>query len=254
MTGPVRKGALFVAACGGIFMFGIVLALLGTLFGLPGMRARLGIDLAGQGDVLLALFAGIFASTVLAGPIIDRIGTKSILVVSSCLVAVALVLLANAHGFTAAAFGAFVLGLGGGGLNTANNVLVSDMFDEDRGQKLNILGTFFGVGALVIPFTTATLSSHVGIGSLLVGAAALALACSVAYTLLPFPPGRGGAGASPVELIKVLRWPGVLLFASVLFFQSGNEAAIGGWTSTYIGQMGWSPQTATSVLAGTGPP
>ena len=79
----IRRGVLFGGAAAGIFVFGIVMAILGTLFGLPEMRSRLGISLTQQGTVFLLLYVGIFAATLVAGPGIDAIGNKFILVVSS---------------------------------------------------------------------------------------------------------------------------------------------------------------------------
>jgi fucose permease len=41
----------------------------------------------------------------------------------------------------------------------------------------------------------------------------------------------------------------VLLLAFILFLESGNEACIGGWTSTFVNTIGYSARTATLVLA-----
>jgi fucose permease len=41
----------------------------------------------------------------------------------------------------------------------------------------------------------------------------------------------------------------VLLLAFILFCESGNEACIAGWTSTYLGVTGYTPRIATLVLA-----
>lgn len=250
MTRPVNREALFASACGGIFVFGIVLALLGTLFGLPGMRERLGLDLAGQGDVFLLLFAGIFCATALVGPLVDRIGSKWVLATSSLLVGVALLVFLAARSFAGAATGAFLLGLGGGGLNTTANVLVSDLFDESRAARLNVLGTFFGVGALCIPLAAAALAAWLSIAQLLAAASTLALLTAMAYAALRFPPPKESEGFAWSEAARVVRYPGVLLFGVLLLFQSGSEAAVGGWTSTYVGSLGWSSRVATWVLAG----
>ena len=51
-------------------------------------------------------------------------------------------------------------------------------------------------------------------------------------------------------MLRTARYPGVLLFGLILFLQGGNEAALSGWTSTYIGSVGWSPFSATVVLLG----
>lgn len=244
-----NRSRLFFGACTGMFVFGIVLAILGALFGLPEMRARLGVDLARQGDIFLLLFFGVFLSTIFVGPMIDSFGNKLVLTFSAALVAVALVIFSTAHAFVPAIAAAFLLGVGGGGLNTSTNALVADLYAENRGAMLNILGTFFGVGALFIPLLAASITGFFTITQLLLIAAALAALCTVVYVLLAFPPPTEPIGFSLLASIRAAKNPGVLLFAFLLFFQSGNESSIGGWTSTYAGSIGASPQTATWVLA-----
>jgi fucose permease len=248
---PSARRRLFWSACGGIFVFGIVLAVLGVLFGLPEMRERLGVNLAQQGDIFLMLFLGVFAATLITGPIFDSFGSKTVLATSAAIVTAALVALSVARSFPAAAVAAFALGFGGGGLNTATNALVADLYTEERGAMLNYLGMFFGFGALFIPLLAASITNVLTISQLLMVAASMALACALAYLLLPFPPPRDTVGFSIFASIAASRrHAGVMLFASLLFFQSGNESAIGGWTSTYLGSVGASPQVATWILAG----
>ncbi len=245
-----QRRRLFGAACLSIFVFGIVLAILGTLFGLPEMRARLHIDLAQQGDIFLVLFAGVLLSTLIAGPIMDGMGHKVVLVSSAALVALALLLLMRASSFASGAVATLVLGFGGGGLNTSANALVADAYIENRAPMLLILGTFFGFGALVIPLLAASITGAFTIPQLLVANALLAAFCAAACAILRFPPAREGTGISLLASFRAASIPGVLLFASVLFFQSGNESSIGGWVSTYAGAMGASSRSATWILAG----
>ena len=271
-----------------MFLFGIVLAILGTIFGLPEMRARLHVDLARQGDIFLTLYLGVFVSTMLVGPVIDSYGNKVVLATSGLLATAALVLFSMAASFPAALAAAFLLGFGGGGLNTAANALVADLYRDQRGAMLNVVGVFFGFGALVVPLSAAIITGIFTIPQLLLGTAALAAACTAVYLLLRFPPpgartsgpqsadvrsddemvaGRGrqatadqtsalremppeGDGFSLFASAKAARNPGVLLLATVLFFQSGNESAVGGWTSTYVGSIGAPARTATLILAG----
>ena len=250
MTQPANAKRLFIAACGGIFMFGIVLALLGTLFGLPQMRERLGIDFGRQGDLFLVLYFGIFCATLTVGPSIDRFGNRAVLVISSGLMAAAFASFAYADSFATAAAAAALLGLGGGGLNTSTNALVSDLYQDERGPMLNLLGIFFGFGALFMPFATAGLSQTFSIRQLLLMAAGLAVICMLAYAAMPFPPAREKLSFSLGGMLRVARDPHVLLLGFVLFFASGNEASVGGWISTYLGTMQMGAQTATWVLAG----
>jgi FHS family glucose/mannose:H+ symporter-like MFS transporter len=241
---------LFFAASGGLVLFGIVLALLGTLFGLPEMRARLHVNLGQQGDLFLLLYFGVLVASVLVGPLIDRIGNKAVLLVSAVLVTVALGGFAAAESFAAAAVSGFVLGVGGGALNIAANVLVSDLYGDERGPMLNLLGLFYGIGALLLPLLAASISALLTIRQLLICAAMLAALTAAAYALLRFPPAREAHGFSARQVAQVARYPGILLLAFLLFCQSGNEASIGGWTSTYAGALGAGARRATWVLTG----
>ena len=250
MSQSPNTRTLFISACAGILVFGIVFAILGTVFGLPAMRARLNINLAQQGNLFLLLYLGIFAASLLVGPFIDRFGNKPSLLISSAIVAFAMALFAAAHSFGAASAAAILLGFGGGGLNTCTNVLVSDLYGDQRGPMLNLLGIFFGVGALCIPLLAATIEGHFAIPQLFMFCAVLAALCSIVYTVIPFPPGKVNQAFALRDLLAVARYDGVLLLAFLLFLESGNEASIGGWTSTYIDSTGSSARMATFVLAG----
>jgi len=233
-----------------MFVFGIVLALLGTLFGLPEMRARLGVNLGQQGNLFLLLYGGVLAATIVAGPLIDSIGNKLVLVVSALLVTLALSGFVTAESYALAAVSSVLLGMGGGGLNTSANVLVSDLYGEDRGAMLNVLGIFYGIGALAIPLLAASIAAVLSVRQLLMLATALAALVALAYALLRFPPASESQGFSAGEVTQVARYPSVWLLAFVLFFESGNESGIGGWTSSYAGSVGADARLATWVLSG----
>lgn len=240
---------LFFSACAGILVFGIVFAVLGTVFGLPAMRARLQINLAQQGDLFLLLYFGIFCASLIVGPLIDHLGNQANLLTCSAIVAAAMLAFAAAHSFSASCAAALLLGLGGGGLNTCTNVLVSDLYGDERGPMLNLLGIFFGIGALFVPLLAVTIEGHFTISQLFLSCAALAAACAVVYGAISFPPARVGRAFSWREALGVVKYEGVLLLGFILFCESGNEASIGGWTSTYINGAGYSPRAATLALA-----
>lgn len=251
MSWALKRRLLFVSACAGILMFGVVLAILGTVFGLPEMRGRLHIDLAQQGTLFLLLYLGIFVASTIVGPLIDHIGNKATLFSSSILVAGAMVLFGSAHSLLIASMAAILLGLGGGGLNTSTNVLVSDLYGTNRGPMLNLLGIFFGIGALCIPLLAASIEGRFTITQLLLFCAALSMVCATAYAAMKFPPPIAEQQSFSLRsTLAVAKYPGVMLLAILLFFESGNEACIGGWTSTYATASGFSTRTATLVLGG----
>lgn len=233
-----------------MFMFGLVLALLGTLFGLPEMRERLQLDLGQQGDLFLLLYLGILPANLASGPTIDRFGHRPVLLASSLLVLIALLIFGTATSFAPAATAAILLGAGAGGLNTATTALVSDLYKAERASMLSFLGIFFGIGALLIPLLAASLEAYFTVVELLFIAAGLAAACLLAYSVLSFPPARHRGSISIFEALRVTRNPGVLLFAFVLLCQSGVEGAVSGWTSSYLNSRGVHPTTSTWVLSG----
>jgi MFS transporter, FHS family, glucose/mannose:H+ symporter len=249
VTQTIRRGILFVGAATGMFVFGIVMAVLGTLFGLPEMRARLQIDLAQQGNLLVLLYVGILIATLVVGPAIDKIGTKMILTGSASLVAAGMLGFAFAHSYAASAVPAVLLGWGGGGLNISATALVSDLYDERRGPMLNILGIFYGIGALCIPLLAASIAAFFSIQLQLICCAGLAVGCALLYLMLRFPPAAEAKGFSWRNALQVARYPGVLVVAFLLFCESGNEGSIAGWTSTYAGTAGFPARTATFILA-----
>ncbi len=225
------------------------MAVLGTLFGLPEMRTRLRIDLAQQGSLFLLLYLGILFATLLAGPAIDVIGNKLILIGSASLVAAGMLGFAFAHSYTSAEVPALLLGCGGGGLNTSTNALISDLYHERRGSMLNVLGIFYGIGALCIPLLAATIAALFSVRRQLFCCAGLAAACALLFLALRFPPAAATQNFSWRDTLLVARYPGVLLLGFLLFCQSGNEASIAGWTSTYAGEAGFAARTATFILA-----
>lgn len=244
----LRPRSLFISACAGILVFGIVLAILGTVFGLPAMRARLHINLSQQGNLFLMLYLGIFCASLIVGPLIDHVGTKANLFLSSAIVAAAMVWFALAHSFASACMAAVLLGLGGGGLNTCSNALVSDVYRDQRGPMLNLLGIFFGIGAICVPLLAASMEGHSTIPQLFLFCAVLSAACALAYAFLSFPPAQKTQAFSLHEVFGVAKYEGILLLAFILFLESGNEACIGGWTSTFVNTIGYTTRTATLVL------
>jgi MFS transporter, FHS family, glucose/mannose:H+ symporter len=249
VTQTIRRGILFGGAATGIFVFGIVMAVLGTLFGLPEMRSRLRIDLAQQGNLFLLLYVGILFATLVAGPAIDVIGNKLILIGSAILVGAGMLGFAFAHSYGSSAIPALLLGCGGGGLNTSTNALISDLYPERRGPMLNVLGIFYGIGALCIPLLAATITALFSVRLQLFCCAGLAAGCALLFLALRFPPAAAAQSFSWREALQVARYPGVLVLGFLLFCESGNEASIAGWTSTYVGEAGFPARTATFILA-----
>ena len=230
---PSAAARLQASAWAGIFVFGIVMAILGAI--LPSLFERVGFGAGAAGNLFLTMNFAMLATTVFFGPLVDRFGFKSLLAVSAFLVALAFFLLSRAASYGLILAAAVVLGLGGGGLNGGANALTSDLHEgEKRGTALNVLGIFFGFGALSIPFLIGTLRELLGVPTILLIATALGLLPVVIYIVLPFPRAKQAQGFPIKEAARIARSPLLWLCAFILFFQSGNEFTAGGWISTYL--------------------
>ena len=126
----IQRVPLLAAANACMFVFGVVLLLMGSL--LPSLQ----FTYSRSGNLGSFPLAGIFVSTVLVGPILDLFGAKGVLAVALGLVAASLGVMPSLSSYSEFAAAAFLYGLGGGGLNTATNALVADVSAPRRGRKL----------------------------------------------------------------------------------------------------------------------
>ncbi len=222
------------AAYAGMFVFGIVMALLGAI--LPPLAGRLRFDVADIGTLFLVMNAAMLACNLALGLAMDRFGMKPPLTLGAWLVATALAIVARATVFADLLPAVVLLGIGGGALNGATNTLVADLHDDPKrkGAALNLLGVFFGFGALFLPFAIGALLARFAMGRLL-GAAALLCAATGGFALgLRFPPPKQRNALPVADMPRFLRSPLVLALAALLFFESGVEFTLGGFISTYL--------------------
>lgn len=240
---------LSAAAYSGMFGFGIVMALLGAV--LPFLMQRIGFDIAAAGTLFLPMNASMLVVSFAIGPLLDRFGMKPPLIVGPVLVSAALLLMAGARSYSVLMASVVVLGAGGAALNSTTNTLIADLHSDPRKKSaaLNLLGVFFGVGALFVPFTIGALLHQIGLERILWCAIAMVLAGMIiaAAQRYPEPKQRGFRFA---DLSRFAMNPLVLLLAFLLFFESGNEFILSGFTSTYLTrEVHLADTTASYMLA-----
>jgi FHS family glucose/mannose:H+ symporter-like MFS transporter len=234
-----------------MFLFGIAAALLGAT--LPLLSERLQIGLGRVGTLFLVMNACMLASSFALGALQDRFGMKPPLVAGPLVVGAALLVVSGAESYAQLLLATALLGLGGSALNGASNALVADLHEDPAAKSaaLNLVGVFFGFGALFIPFAIGLLLRAAGLRGILMGAAALCVLVAVANARPAYPPAKQGGGLSLVEAARFVRDPLVLLLGFLLFFQSGNEFIVGGYTTTFLtSAIGMSVGAASYALAG----
>ena len=247
----VRTIWLSIAAYSGMLIFGIVMAMLGSI--LPLLSERTQFDMAAAGGLFLVMNFCMLASMLSLGPLTDKFGKRPALVAGALLVAVALFLLGGADSYRELLVCVLFLGAGGGALNGGTNVLIADLHSEPqrKAAALNLLGIFFGFGAMLLPFFVGSLVARLTLNTILYITAGLTLAPAVLFLMLAFPGPKQQQGFRFSEAARVIGNPIVLLLGFTLFFQSGNEFIVGGYTSLYLtAELKLSFSHASYLLAG----
>ncbi len=240
---------LMSSACAGMFVFGIVMAILGAI--MLSLFEKIQFNKSEAGNLFFTMNLSMLVMSLIFGPVVDRFGYKFFLLFSSILVAISLFLFTTASTYTALLGAAVILGFGGGGLNGGTNALASDIYPEKRSSALNLLGIFFGFGALTIPFLIGAALDNVGLQSILSLAIFLSLVPFILFLVFSFPRPKHEQGFPLSRAALVIKNPALWLCGFLLFFQSGNEFTIGGWISTYLHEeFGLTPMTASFLLAG----
>lgn len=226
-----NRRAVFAIACAGMLVFGIVLTSLGAI--LPEITARYGVNKAQAGALFTLLTFGILVASLLFGPIVDRVGYKVPLAVATALVALGLLLIASSASLIGFRIGIACIGFGGGILNGATNSLTADITTDNKAAGLSLLGVFFGVGAVGVPFILGALASRVAYDSVLLVVAALSALPIVAMLIARFPQPKQPHSFPLQQVSGLLRQPRLLLLGTMLFLQSGMEITAGGWSATF---------------------
>jgi len=228
MNKTYNKNLVFIASCAGLAFFGVTMLSLGLI--IPHLKHELG-------DVVYRLPAtlpiGIIIGTLIFGPVVDRFGYKNLLIIGSIVALLGVQGLANLSEMWMLYVSILLVGIGGGILNGETNVLVAEIYDDKtRGGKLGILGAFFCIGAL-----TWTLMVHL-MGDFRLPLniiSAVMVAFVVFFCFIRFPQAKPqSGGASFKDIIGLLKYPALILFAFVLFFQSGLEAITNTFTPSFL--------------------
>jgi len=228
-TSTIHRTSLIATVNACMFVFGVVLLLMGSL--LPSLT----LSNARAGSLGSFPLIGILAATILVGPILDKVGAKPVLAAGLALIVVALAVMPSLASYPAMAAAALVYGFGGGMLNTTSNALVSDLSASGRGAALNLLGFSFSLGTVTAPLLM-SLAAGISIARVLRMLAVAPAVVLVLVAALRFP-GPAHSATSLRGLLKVLNDSLVWLFGALLFFESGNENCMFVWAGKVVGDV-----------------
>lgn len=227
-----KNNASFIAACMGMFLFGVVMLSLGTINTF--LIDKFQLDKLSAGSLASLLPFGVLIGSLVFGYIVDRYGYKILLIGSTLFVIASIMLIAFTASFASIQAAFFIIGFTGGMINGATNALVADVSLENKSAKLSLLGVFYGIGALSLPLVTGVLSRCFSYQSIIVGIGVFLLLPLVYYVSIPFPAPKQQQGIDLKRVFSMFRDKVLILFAVVLFFQSAAEGISNNWTTTYL--------------------
>lgn len=228
-----NKKTIFAGACLGMLFFGIGLITLGSV--VPGLKMKYRLDDISAGTLFSILPLGILVGSLVFGPFCDRYGYKLLLFLSCIFLFAGFQGIAYAPSATVLKCCILVFGMGAGAINGATNALVSDISAKERkGSSLSLLGVFFGLGALGMPFLLGMLQRRYTYEAIVSAVGFAILLLSIFYLFLRFPAPKMTTGASILKNFHIIKDPLLLLIAFFLFCQSSFEAIVNNWTTTYL--------------------
>ena len=235
---------LLASAIAGQFLFGITLALFGTLFGIPAVTMALGLDLRSQASLLVALYTGQMLFTAAAGRLVDRFGSLRLLAVGAGLLSISLALTGLARGVGPAILAASVMSLGGAAVNAGSNVLVSTAYGDERGPMLSIVALFGALGAISVPFAFAGVGTMDAARTRLFALAAFGAVTAFAHIAQRPPVAMAHNGKERPSIRRILADGWVIALVVLLALDFGMESVAAGSISTYtIGAFPGGPGT-----------
>jgi fucose permease len=232
-----------------MLVYGMILALPGTVIGLPEFTARFSLSLADRGTLIASLFGGVLAGSIASGPVVAAGGYRWSISISAAVLAALLPSFAFASSYGLAVAVLAALGFASATLNTAANALSSDLFPGERARRMTGLALAFGLGGLAMPAATAIVSAFVSWRAIAIGGAAVS-----ALTAIAGARGAPLVTASPAQGVLAsvrdyARQPGFGRICLLLICAAANEVSFAGWTSTYLTASGFTPGQATWGLS-----
>jgi fucose permease len=227
-----NSSLVFMAACLGILLFGIVLISLGSI--LPHLRDRFELSNLSTGSLLTILPFGLLIGSLLFGPFVDRYGYKILLLASGLMIFLGLEGIVYTSNIAILRIAVFLIGFGGGAINGGTNAMAADTAEGDRGARLSLLGVFFGVGALGVPLLLGLLTHILPYDKILFWIGIFVLLSTISFLLIKFPPPKQPRGFPIKEAGRLIKNPWIILTGFVLFIQSGMEGLANNWSTTFL--------------------
>ncbi|RPJ09481.1 MAG: MFS transporter [Spirochaetaceae bacterium] len=190
------------------------------------------------GIILMAQYAGFLAATLIAGMLAGRIGKKNIILLALGACGIGIIGFACFQGLVLLSLFMAFLGYGLGTIEVGANALITELHVKNRGNTLNLLAFFHGLGGITAPLYA---SAILGLGyswriPYAVGIIPVAIAL-VTFLLLQYREVRTDDEKPGISLVRILKKalkPGVMFFNIVIFLYVMAEIGLASWIVDFL--------------------
>jgi fucose permease len=231
----------------GAFVFGIVLALIGSLK-LTLMR-KLELRETHVGALLSVLNLSLLPMMMIAGVLLDDFGARIVMLIGSLVTALGLYFAGLSVSLSQTVGSILVVGAGSAFLSVGSVVLMESAFYPDHlSASQNLGNVFFGLGALLTPPFLETLLERISYRRALTILACVGLIPGIMALLTAsdaFPEHHGSG-----HLAELMRSEVVVLTGIVLLIYLPLEWVLGAWSQTFLIGQGMGERGSAFVLSG----
>ncbi|NQT00482.1 MAG: MFS transporter [Planctomycetes bacterium] len=213
------------------------------------LKSRLDIDNSAIGTMVFIFSLTCMIVQLLVGPLVDRIGHKSLAVLGFLVAGISIFLLAFAQSFALVLAAAVLLGIGAICCNTVGNTLLPVvLFDgKEPSRASNFGNAFVGLAFVLIPLTIVTLINDLGWSyeRTLSIIASVVIIFAVFALISNYP--RVSTGFELAKAVRLLSQPLVLLAALALVCYIGLEFSMNTWIKPLMTELYEKTDNANAV-------
>ncbi|NMA82616.1 MAG: MFS transporter [Epulopiscium sp.] len=246
-----QRNLLFSRCFYTFFISGMAVLIIGAI--LPYLIKEANMNYSVAGGLLSAFAIGNLLASFFSPFLASKIGRKKTIITLSALVPIGLTIVTFLPPTSILYITFLFIGIGRGSISNFNNAVIND-YSDGKPLALNLLHTFFALGAFLAPFMTSTMIGwNFTWKQVLYVVIFLCWTSFITYftmTLEDQKPSQKKGAPSQAPASKFLKSFDFYCIGLILFFYIGVENCINGWFVTYLQNIGvMSEAFATNLVS-----